>query len=301
MAVKYATTGVTISKLFCDKFSFTIDYKSQAERQHVLSAIKELKSYKTLYAGSFSKQSYKQGIFVCPDENVLSERLLILCDPKNPEKSFLRVAYNPARIDIEGCFGILSKLLPGGIDDIRERSSCTRFDATVDVRGISPDKLLAYYPHMQVSRSFRKSGRTETLDLGRYDGDRRAVIYDKVAKIKRWNEKHSNKQPVPRKPTTRIEIVMRPGLVHEGMANLPNPFDPLAISIYTALAPDTDLFRMFIAAAQAHGAHDMLAILSESERKKFKNILDQSACPWWEPEKLWMQWPALLARTYAVQ
>lgn len=307
MGVSYVNAGVSISKLFCDKFTFTINYKTPAEKQHVLKAIKELKGYKTMYAGTFSKQSYKQGIFVCPDENVLSERLLILADPKSPEKSFLRVAYNPARIDMAGCYGILHELLPGRVADIRDRASCTRFDATVDVKGITPDKLLAHYPHMQVSRSFRKSGHCETLDLGRYDGDRRAVVYDKVAKIKRWNENHMIKQPVPTTATTRIEIVMRPGLVYDGMANISNPFAPLSISTFVALkgtetelCMETELFRMFIAAAQVHGANDMLAILGESQRKKYKKILDQSACPWWQPEKLWGQWPQLLDRTFSV-
>lgn len=178
MALKYTSAGVSLSKLFCDKFTFTIDYKSEAEKQHVLKAIKELKSYKTMYAGSFSKQSYKQGVFICPDENILSERMLILCGPKTSGKSFLRVAYNPARIDLEGCYSILHELLPGGVEDIKTRACCTRFDATVDVKGITPDQLLVYYSKMQVSRSFRKGGRCETLDIGRYDGDRRAVIYD---------------------------------------------------------------------------------------------------------------------------
>lgn len=301
MGISIVKGGVSISKLFCDKFTFTVNYKTPAERQHVLKVIKELKGYKTMYAGTFSKQSYKQGIFVCPDENVMSERLLILCDPKQPEKSFLRVAYNPARIDLEGCYGILGTLLPGGIADIRERGCCTRFDATVDVKGITPDELLVYYPKMQVSRSFRKSGHCETLDLGRYDGDRRAVVYDKVAKIKRWNEQHMVKQPVPRKLTTRIEMVMRPGLVYEGMVGISNPLAPLSISTFAALSgTDTELFRMFIAAAQVHGAHDMLAILGENNRKLFKKILDQCASPWWEPEKLWNQWPKLLADTFSV-
>jgi len=293
--------GVSLSKIFCDKFTFTINYKTAAEKQHVLSAIKELKTYKTLYAGTFSKQSYKQGVFICPDENVLSERLLILCDPKKPDKSFLRVAYNPARIDLLGCYGILQHLLPGGIADIEELASCTRFDVTVDVKGITPDQLLVYYSGMQVSRSFRKSGHCETLDIGRYDGDRRAVIYDKVAKIKRWNEVHMNKQPLPRKPTTRIEIVMRPGLIYEGMISIKNPFTPLSISSYSPVqGTDTELFQMFIRAAQVHGAHDMLLVLGENRRKQYKKILDQSGCTWWQPETLWAQWPALFAKTFSV-
>ena len=301
MGVTFVQPGVSISSLFCDKFTFTINYKSGTERKHVLNCIKELKGYKTMFAGSFSKQSYKQGVFICPDENVMSERLLILCDPKNPEKSFLRVAYNPARIDMLGCSGILSQLLPGGIEDIRERGRCTRFDATVDATGITPDQLLAYYSGMQVSRSYRKSGHCETLDIGRYDGDRRAVVYDKVAQAKRWNENHVVKVPVPKEPTTRLEIVMRHGLDYKGMGVIKNPLTPLSISTFAALSgTDTDLFRMFMAAAQAHGAHDMLLLLGENTRKQYRKILGQSGCPWWQPEKLWLQWPTLLEQTFSV-
>lgn len=301
MGVTYVQGGVSISSLFCDKFTFTIDYKTGVEKNHVLNCIKELKGYKSMYAGSFSKQTYKQGVFICPDENVMSERLLILCDPKGPEKSFLRVAYNPARIDMPGCYGVLNELLPGGIEDIRARGNCTRFDSTVDVIGITPDQLLVYYSGMQVSRSFRKSGHCETLDIGRYDGNRRAVVYDKVAKAKRWNEKHVVKVPVPKEPTTRIEIVMRPGLDYDAMSSISNPLAPLSISTFASLSgTETEIFRMFIAASQVHGAHDMLLLLDESNRKKFKKILAQSGCPWWKPEELWSQWPTLLDHTFSV-
>jgi len=303
VALFFIQPNVSVSNLFCDKFTFTVDYNSADEKQHILQTIKELKSYKCMYAGSFSKMHYKEGIFVCPDENKLSERMLILCGPKKPGKAFLRVGYNPARIDADACWNILNALLPGGIEDIQKFATCTRLDATVDVTGVHPDQILVYYPKMQVSRSFRKGGHCETLEMGRYDGDKRIVVYDKVAKIKHWNEKHAMKQPVPDKPTTRIEIVLRPGLPFNGMLGLTDMFSPLNIAAYVPTAhaeTKSETFRMFIAASQVHGAHDMLLLLNESTRKAFKKILGQSACPWWQPAKLWGQWPALVARTFSV-
>ena len=41
MGVVYVHPNVSASKLFCDKFTFTIPYAAGGERQHVLQALKE--------------------------------------------------------------------------------------------------------------------------------------------------------------------------------------------------------------------------------------------------------------------
>lgn len=228
--------------------------------------------------------------------------MLIQCDPIQLGVGYLRIDFNPARIDIQACNFVLAGLLPGGVQDVRMLAKCTRFDATVDVQGIHPDQLMVYYPKMTVSRSFRNKGHCETLEMGRFDGDKRITVYDKVAKAKHWNEKHAIKVAVPHDPTTRIEIVLRPAAFHDQMLELPDPFSPLSVtSCVKLLGTETDLFRIFISAAQAHGAHDVLLQLSEGNRKGIKNILEKFSCQWWKPKDLWSAWPELVAKTFAVE
>jgi len=89
------------------------------------------------------------------------------------------------------------------------------------VTGIAVEDILAHYPSMQRSRVFCKGGRTQTYELGAYDGERHVVVYDKRAELAKWNKKHSIKKPLPASPVARIEIVLRPSMPFASLPELP--------------------------------------------------------------------------------
>jgi hypothetical protein len=294
--IKFGKKGVKVSPLFCDKLAFVIQYKTMAECNHVRQRLKILKEdSQGHYARPWGTGKYKIGMkfFIGQHEQV--DTMLVQADPKTDAKHFVRVEYNPAHADTGTVFWLLNQILPGGWLDIPTLGKCTRFDATVDVAGIDIMELLVYYPGLQISRLFCKGGRFETMDLGRSDGDKRVLVYDKCAEIKHYNEEHQIKLAVPPYPVTRIEIVLRPALMFGPLADINNPF--LGLNVY-AVPPlssaDTLEFKLFVKVAQLGGLQQAFLGLPDGTRKQFKAIMEKSATSWWDPNAIWATWPGLL-------
>src|ERR1022692_3857131 len=219
--VKFEKKGVKVSPLFCDKLAIVIQYKTSAERNHVRQGLKYLKyNSHGHYAYDGGKAKYKSGFYLYVELSEMVSKLLIQADPKYYTDHFLRVDYNPAHADPGTVRWLLDQVLPGGWMDIATHSTCTRFDATVDVTGVSVEELLVCYPQMSRSRVICKSGKTETYELGAYQGDKHVVIYEKCAEIKQWNAKHAIKKAVPTCPVAALEIVLRPSIPFDGLIQL---------------------------------------------------------------------------------
>jgi hypothetical protein len=261
--VKFDKKGVQVSPLFCDKLAFVIQYKTSAERSHVRERLKKLKEDSQ---GQYAYPEYKIGMKFYVGLHEPVDTVLVQADPKIDAKHFIRIEYNPAYADPGTVFWLLNQILPGGWSDIPTLGKCTRFDVTVDVAGIDIMELLIYYPGLQMSRLFCKGGRIETIDLGRYDGDKRVLMYDKCAEIK-----------------------------FGPLADINNPF--LGLNVY-AVPPltsvDTLEFKLFVKTAQLGGLQQALLGVPEGTRKQFKGIFEKSACSWWDPNAIWETWPGLL-------
>ena len=302
MPIIYNTYKIKVSKLFCDKLSFTIDYLNMDEQQHILDTLQDMAEYgqlKNAYGGKWYKKCMKG--YVGKYQKSLN-RMLIQCDPKQPGFGFLSVDFNPAHADMEFIHALLNELLPGGWDDILLKAKFTRFDMAVDLEGISPDQLLAYYPQMQISAVYCKSGQTETLSIGCYGGNKNITIYDKVKQVKDKNKKQNLNLPPPAKETTRVEISISPDCSFDQLGMIQNPFAKLVIRAFADFPKvEEELWRMFVALAQFRGAQDALLILDEGTRKKFKQKIENVVCPWWNPESIWNNWEDLLMEVFMLK
>ncbi len=294
--VKWGKKGVHVSPLFVDRLSFVINYTSKEDKDFVRARLKHLKyNGEGHYAHDGGKAKYKIGMYLYVEQSEQVGKLLIQADPKYLNDHFLRVEYNPATADPATVFALLNMVLPGGWGDIVTLGKFTRVDTTTDVSGLAIEDFFVCYPKMSRSRVFCKGGRTETYEIGAYDGDKCVKVYDKNAETKQWNLKHQIKKPIPAYPVTRIEIVLRPSMSVPALVLLGNPFLGLRVYEVPPLSEAKTLeFRLFVEVARFRGLHDALLVLPETERKQFKATLEKSACSWWKPGAVWAGWPVVL-------
>ncbi len=294
MGVKFANPNVSLSKLFCDKLSFTIGYKSSSEQAHIASAGNELLAMK----GSlpYNRRPYKKGVRIYSGDYPSSVRMLIQWAPNKPDKSFLRVDFNPAYADMDDVWTKLDIILPGGIDDYQTKSTITRFDATVDIYGYTPAELFASYPSMSITKLECKSGEIESLYLGSAEASKRIVIYDKMRHIKEMKKKYHLSLPFPKCPTTRVEIRITDGVHAQDLVNFANPFSKLLLRPAALMPPaNNQAWKLFVALARHRGAQDALLLLNESTRKTFKAKIETAPNNWWKPTEVWKSWPTLVS------
>lgn len=299
MTSPLSMAAVTVNDLFCDKLTFTIDYKSTADQQHIANNMKEFidgKGYAKHYPGS----QYKHRVFVYAGDYPSKLQMLVEYEPKTSGLNFFRCDFNPAHVDMVGVECFLLMVLPGGIDDIVDKGRVTRLDLSVDLTGIHIDSLLAAYPGMQVTRVFCKSGKMETLYLGGTEGARFVVLYDKVQEVKHQNAKWHVDKPLPFSPTTRIEIRLRPDVTLVQLAAMENPFQKLIIASLASVPEYDELtWRLFVVVARTRGAQDaLLMIKDKNQRKTFRDRVKTGIPSWWQVEKLWEKWPAVLHESF---
>ena len=227
-------------------------------------------------------------------------QMLIEYGPKASGLSFLRFDCNPSHADMERIEAFLCQVLPGGLDDLPLKAKVTRFDLSVDVTGVHIDSLLAAFPGMQVSRGYYKSGKTEALYLGGYEGARHVVMYDKVAEVIHLNAKRKENKPLPPDPTTRIEIRLRPDVGPVQLTAIENPFLKLIVSSLASVpTPDDQMWKLFVAVSQFRGAQDALLMIEDKNmRTKFRERIKVGNPSWWQAEKLWENWHPLLHETF---
>lgn len=277
-----------VSELMCDKCSFTIHYQKLPDRDFVSSQLEGM--LKCSLGSNYFRKPYKRGIKIYePDQNN-KLRMLIQWSPIFESVAYLRVDFNPAYADSNHIFATLIGVLPGGLDDIRSHGVITRFDATVDVTGIKPHQLLAYYPKKRISEVHCKSGEIETLYLGEAGGNNRIVIYDKQLQIKEKNQKFGLKLPELKKHTTRIEIRMKPECTFKELLAIENPFDKLMLRVEFEHYEKEELWRLFMVAARFLGLQDALYQLDDHTRKKFRERVEATPNAWWKPKEIWNDW-----------
>jgi len=296
MALKFKSkVDVSVSPLFCDKLSFTIDYKTNSERAHIVSAAQELVSCKAAFR--CIRSPYKKGIGIYQGNYPNRLRMLIQWDPKYPEASYLRVDFNPANADLDDVWVKLNHTLPGGIGDYLGKAVFTRLDAAADIYGYLPHQLAAYYPQKSITQTNSKSGVIETLYIGTKEDANRVVLYDKMRHVKEQKKKYNLTLPFPDCPTTRVEIRMKPCVGADDLLGIQNPFEKLLLRPVSAFQDDpSPLWKLFVAAVQARGAQDALLLLPECTRKSFKAKIEAASADWWQPIKLWEGWPTMVSK-----
>lgn len=272
----------------CDKCSFTIDYTAPLHKAFVHSQLDGM--CKNSMASNYSRKPYKRGVRVYePDQNN-KLRMLIQWNPFHESIPFIRVDFNPAYADPYHVFATLEGILPGGLADISNHAIITRFDATVDLTGIKPHQLLAYYEKKRISEVHCKSGVIETLYLGERGSNNQVAIYDKQLQIKEKNQKFGLNLTAPKKHTTRVEIRMKPECTFDNLIAVKNPFEKLMLRVEFHHYETEELWRLFMVATRHLGLQAALYQLDPYNRQKFRERVEATPNTWWKPKIIWNDW-----------
>lgn len=303
MTTNKPTDKVSVSKLFCDKITFTIDYPNPKDQQTIAKNMKELTAGKMHSYKGYSKR-YVHRIFVKEkDEWDNALQMMVEYLPRASGTSFVRLDFNPAHCDMERILWFLTILLPGGVTDLAAKGKVTRIDLTVDLTGVHVSSLLAVYPAMQVSKVYCKSGMIETLGIGCYEGAKKIILYDKTRQVKEMNEKFGTNYSIPTDPTTRVEICLRPNCGLSHLIELDNPFEKLIVSSIASIPKLDDLtWKLFIAVAQMRGAQDALLMVDDKNlRKAYRERVKGGIAQWWNVTKIWAGWHGVLEDVFMLK
>lgn len=221
---------------------------------------------------------------------------LLEADPYAPNCPFLRFSFNPSKIGYEGFEAIkiiLESLLPFGYPQMFVYGRISRIDVTVDVFGIHISNV-QFFPTKatKTTRFYGTSGQLETVYHGTPRSSNQWRVYDKS------QEQFDKKGIIPKQPWTRFERQLR----HQGrlsnITNLKNPFTSLHVVDCHLLAPPIKdyVWQFFLDSVALRGLDNALAQFPKVSRAKVRAALKANQEPWWNPVKIWEQWPALLGQ-----
>lgn len=282
-----------VQDLRCDKLTIVIPYLSKQKQTYVAAGLQEIIAYNI--GSPYMRRPYRRGVKVYDPDPNNKLRMLIQWDPVIESIPYLRVDLNPSHADMVAVTATLLTAIPSWESDVSTLGKLTRFDAAVDVWGIRPDQLLAYYPGKQISQTYCKSGRTETYTIGKRGEDNFIVIYDKRLEVKEMNIKYGLNIKVPDHDITRLEIRMKPDCSFQALQSIANPFQKLMLKTHYPAKHSDELWRFFIATARFEGLQCALQRLNPATRIKFQKRVNDYPSTWWNPTKVWASWPGVVA------
>lgn len=289
MVVKYIKPGISVSKPFCDKVSFVINYKSPDARTFVSKKLKGLQNENHKWALSSGKGLYQKAMVLKDAPEGVEGTMLFQWSPWNEKTGFLRVEFNPNVVATHHWKWLFDSILPGGYKDVLALAKVTRCDFAVDVTGVTVDELLVEFGYMQRSKVFSKGGKNQTIQLGSPEAETLVTVYDKVAQLKKLSSSSTDGAvQIPTKPTTRIEIRTRPDSSIGLLPAMNNPFQKLHVQAIKDVETDDDeKFALFVAVCRLEGAQNALKRLSDSTKKSYQKLLKSTDAAWWKPVPLW--------------
>lgn len=308
MPVKFSKKGVFRAPIVIDGLSVTLEISDPAHRKQVSANLVALSKGERI-AGKASRKWYSLSYLFYATKVMEARHLLIQARPYAPNTPFLRLEYNPANTDLEEIRAIIDLILPGGWQQFVADGVCTRIDLAVDVHGVRISDLLIFWPGMRRSRQFFASGdvsfmqtdELQTYDIGAYGGKRYLCAYDRIACIRKANQKLVHKLTVAEHAVTRIEIRLNPMKNWKNVALIANPFEEVTITDYSAFSPSEDFkFSLFLRVCQVDGAQSALQRLPDHIRKAYRKRIETATCAWWDATAIWAGFPKALAAVLSI-
>ncbi|TLM67204.1 MAG: replication initiation factor domain-containing protein [Deltaproteobacteria bacterium] len=298
---KYPSVPV-VKALICDGLTMTIDVPV-GKQQQIKKCIQELpgKAPKGNYHVSGSLPLNNQYLPSGADKTGETD-LILQCDPMDKYNKnnmrFLRAKWNPAKTDPLEVRAALCSVAPWLFDELMFNGTVTQIDLTVDVEGVRCDDLYFHYPKSTITEVRTASGRTEYI--GGEKSPIRWRLYDKKAQVKQKNKGKAKplQESVPEQEVTRIELVKKPYCKLFELLAMPSPFVKLTIAAHNNLIVHNEpCWGFFLDSCQLRGASSALQKISGSDlHGKFKARLLKGQAEWWNPENVWAQLPAVLAK-----
>jgi hypothetical protein len=206
----------------------------------------------------------------------------------------LRLEFVPVDLGWEGMKWLHASLgmIDGGWSYFIKHGRITRLDVTVDVPGVRMDEFHFLPQQALTTMQWNVQGHLQSLVFGKKQGNR-TVIYSRdkkrLAKGQNWTGE----------PEVRIERRLT-NLKNQKVSSLPrlaNPFSPMQMTLNMPAPPSDGKaweWSMFEDSVKARGLNAALSLLPEERRTKYRKHLAAHPEPWWDPDLIWAQWPAML-------
>ena len=282
--------SVNPSQAVIDKFAFVVPVSEERQedcfkRSATLRTEKGVRAYSRHYKSSTT-------VRFASDPSAV---LLVSLAPNFPNNKFARFEFNPTNLQIADLRSIVEFVLDIPLETTLSMATINRIDVAVDLPGVSVNDLFCRAPNFRVSRSYYSSANArETEYIGKRNSPLCIKMYDKVAQMKHWNSTHLQKFEIPNHALTRIEAEVRPRCFFSELPALANPFSRFQIGYIANFPAKNDLDSFFIDSVRLHGWTHAFAKASDSNKIRFKQLMNHAACDWWNPETMFYSWPSLL-------
>jgi hypothetical protein len=287
---------------FIDKLSVIIKPANADDAHDMYHAMKTAFSAKSLYEPVFFNPN---GGFKESKQIVLEgfkQKPLIQYLYYNETVEKIRLEFNPRKLGVEGMKALnanLMILMDEGWGYVVDYGHITRIDIAFDLPGKRPEDFLLLKDIAVTSRTWSRQGEVQSIALGKGSGNQSAVY---SVKAKRLNKG----QPWDGSARTRIEKRIKKPSVSglKYLADLPNPFVDLSIVPCMPGPPSANgkppnelakrEWSRFMDSVKVRSVNPALALIPEDRRAKYRKHLKANALPWWDPEKIWINWPKAL-------
>lgn len=287
-----------LGPLLCDKISITVPLKP-LEHQHVISSLDKLKSDGYAMSKYIQKPMYKLNLVLDVGEQH-KQMLLVQAQPLKPNMSFLRIEFNPAKVDMYSVEKYLNAVIPdGGYLRAINTGTCTRLDLTVDIHNAELNDILVSAGCFRVTQNYYDKGHLQTAYLGSKSSSESICIYDKAAQLEKVDTKDHVKLDTPVYPITRVEIRLRRRFAAKYLPQIENPFSKIVISRISSkviTAELRDVLILFVHSSKISGAQTSLNLLTPPTRKKVTRFLQSNNLPCWQPDIFWKQWSDVVSK-----
>jgi hypothetical protein len=206
----------------------------------------------------------------------------------------LRLEFVPVDLGWHGMAELHASLgmVDGGWGYFIKHGRITRLDVTVDIPGVRMDDFLFLPQQALTTMQWNVDGHLQSLVFGKKSGNQTSIYSrnkKRLAKGQSWSGE----------PEVRIERRLA-NLKQQKVSSLPslsNPFTAMQITLnLPGPPPDGKAWEwsMFADSVKVRGLCAALALLPEERRTKYRKHLAAHPQPWWNPDAIWAQWPAML-------
>lgn len=242
-------------------------------------------------------------------------------DDTRPRRSFMRLEWNPSKSPnatetATQVQSILNRIVPHlEFSSIIDTANLTRIDLAFDVLGTKLDQLCVYsLLRRNYSDRYKYSpyGNLIFQGLGKPNGDRYLRIYDKTeearsSRIGGFRRSTTSIPPVKRVRRTharvRFELQVRDLGQWDRLVGLSNPFENYIVrqlrSAAFSQSKNHELFWLADSIFRRGGQAALSLIEDRRTRARYANLIQEMEPPlWWDPEALWEEVPAAIARVF---
>ncbi|MCW5669761.1 MAG: hypothetical protein KIT86_08870 [Hydrogenophaga sp.] len=204
---------------------------------------------------------------------------------------------------------VLSELIPGfDIEYVLEHAVITRIDLAFDLHGQHVNGIQVF-SLLRRAHSGRYEhgplGVTNSIEIGRYGGDRYLLVYDKrlqlgSALIGRFTRAARTSNLVRRtRPWTRFEVRLKDVGSFAELDALSNPFAGYTVSTIGQMGESVSGYveGWFLDACRYRGIQAALSTIpNQRTRTRYASLVRKLEPPeWWSPEALWSEMPVAVA------